>query len=147
MAGNFNLVNTDELFAMLDAHPTTTIRESDLGAMIETVHYYLCMADDTDPEHLNLEGVLKQATGHFDGGYVVSGLVGNGDSFVMRDPHGIRPAYFYKSDEVIVAASERPAIMTAFNVSKDEVHENTTRPRHYSKGNGHFSNPEILPSR
>src|SRR5690606_36234408 len=119
MAGNFNLVNTDELFAELNAHPTTTIRESDLGAMIEMVHYYLCMADDTDPEQLNLEGVLKQATSHFDGGYVCSDLIGNGDSFVMRDPNGIRPAFYYKDDEVIVAASERPAIMTAFNVPLD----------------------------
>lgn len=145
MAGNFNLVNTDELFSMLDAHPTTTIRESDLGAMIETVHYYLSMADDTDPGSLNLEGVLKQATAHFDGGYVCSGLVGNGDSFVMRDAHGIRPAYFYKDDEIIVAASERPAIMTAFNVPLEAVNE--IQPGHaiIVKANGDFSNPQILP--
>lgn len=145
MAGNFNLVNTDELFSMLDAHPTTTIRESDLGAMIETLHYYLSMADDTDPGSLNLEGVLKQATAHFDGGYVCSGLVGNGDSFVMRDAHGIRPAYFYKDDEIIVAASERPAIMTAFNVPLEAVNE--IQPGHaiIVKANGDFSNPQILP--
>lgn len=147
MAGNFNLVNTDELFAMLDAHPTTTIRESDLGAMIETVHYYLGMADDTNPASLNLEGVLKQATSHFDGGYVCSGLVGNGDSFVMRDANGIRPAFFYKDDEIVVAASERPAIMTAFNVPQEEVHE--LQPGHaiIVKGNGSFSNPRILPEK
>src|SRR5690606_32515110 len=54
MAGNFNLINTDELFKMLDAHPTTTIRESDLGAMIETIQYYLCLADETDPGVLNI---------------------------------------------------------------------------------------------
>ncbi len=147
MAGNFNLVNTDELFSMLDAHPTTTIRESDLGAMIETVHYYLSMADDTDPGSLNLEGVLKQAAAHFDGGYVCSGLVGNGDSFVMRDAHGIRPAYFYKDDEIIVAASERPAIMTAFNVPLEAVNE--IQPGHaiIVKANGDFSNPQILPEK
>ncbi len=147
MAGNFNLVNTDELFKILDAHPTTTIRESDLGAMIEMVHYYLCMADDTDPQSLNLEGVLKQATAHFDGGYVCSGLVGNGDSFVMRDAHGIRPAYFYQDDEIIVAASERPAIMTAFNVSKEDVKE--LQPGHaiIVKADGSFSNPRILPEK
>src|SRR5690606_1244520 len=91
MAGNFNLVNTDELFAKLDAHPTTTMRDSDLGAMIEMIHYYLCEADEVHPDNLNLEGVLKQATLHFDGGYVCGGLIGNGDSFVMRDAHGIRP--------------------------------------------------------
>lgn len=147
MAGNFNLVNTDELFALLDAHPTTTIRESDLGAMIEMVHYYLCLADETDPGTLNLEGVLKQAAAHFDGGYVCSGLVGNGDSFVMRDANGIRPAYFYKSDEVIVAASERPAIMTAFNVPKEDVKE--LQPGHaiIVSANGTFSNPQILPEK
>ncbi|RYD57446.1 MAG: amidophosphoribosyltransferase [Sphingobacteriales bacterium] len=147
MAGNFNLVNTDELFAMLDAHPTTTIRESDLGAMIETVHYYLGLADDTNPQNLNVEGVLKQAASHFDGGYVCSGLIGNGDSFVLRDAHGIRPAYFYQDDEVIVAASERPAIMTAFNVTENEVRE--LQPGHaiIVKADGSFSNPRILPEK
>jgi len=147
MAGNFNLVNTDELFAMLQEHPSTTMRESDLGAMIETIHYYLSMADETEPGNLNIEGVLKQATSHFDGGYHFSGLVGNGDSFVMRDPNGIRPAYYYVSDEVIVAASERPAIMTAFNVPLDEVKE--LEPGHaiITKANGTFSNVEILPPR
>jgi amidophosphoribosyltransferase len=147
MAGNFNLVNTDELFDMLDAHPNSTIRESDLGAMIETMHYYLCMADDTDPQNLNLEGVLKQAAAHFDGGFVCSGLVGNGDSFVLRDANGIRPAYFYKNDEIVVVASERPAIMTAFNTQPDEVQE--LKPGHavIVKANGEFSNPRILPEK
>ena len=147
MAGNFNLVNTDELFAMLNEHPTTTVRESDLGAMIETVHYYLCLADETDPENLNLEGVLKQATSHFDGGFVCSGLVGNGDSFVIRDANGIRPAFFYKSDEFIVAASERPAIMTAFNVPQDQVQE--IKPGHaiITKADGTFSHAQILPEK
>ncbi|MEI8279756.1 MAG: amidophosphoribosyltransferase [Bacteroidota bacterium] len=147
MAGNFNLVNTDELFSMLHAHPTTTIRESDLGAMIETVHYYLCMADDTNPGSLNIEGVLKQAVPHFDGGFVCSGLVGNGDSFVIRDAHGIRPAYYYKNDEIVVAASERPAIMTAFNVPQDEVQE--LKPGHaiIVKANGNFTDTQILPEK
>ncbi len=147
MAGNFNLVNTEEIFNTLDAHPTTTIRESDLGAMIEMVHYYLCMADDTNPEKLNLEGVLKQAAAHFDGGFVCGGLVGNGDSFVLRDAHGIRPAYYYQNDEVIVAASERPAIMTAFHAPQNEVHE--LQPGHaiIVKANGTFSNPQILPEK
>ncbi len=147
MAGNFNLVNTDELFSMLDAHPTTTIRESDLGAMIETVHYYLCLADQTDPGSLNLEGVLKQATSHFDGGYVCCGMVGNGASFVMRDANGIRPAYFYRDDEIIVAASERPAIMTAFNVPLEKVQEIKPGYAIITDANGNFSYPQILPDR
>ncbi len=147
MAGNFNLVNTDELFKMLDSHPTTTIRDSDLGAMIETIQYYLCLADETNPEYLDIEGILKQSTSHFDGGYVCGGLVGNGDSFVMRDANGIRPAYYYKDDEIVVAASERPAIMTAFHVPYEEVHE--LEPGHaiIAKADGTFKNTRILPER
>ena len=103
MAGNFNLVNTDELFDKLALHPNNTMRESDLGAMIETIHHYLCEADDANPASLDIEGILKKATVQFDGGYVFSGLVGNGDSFVMRDPNGIRPCYYYQDDEVVVA--------------------------------------------
>jgi amidophosphoribosyltransferase len=147
MAGNFNLVNTDELFRMLDEHPSATMRESDLGAMIETIHYYLCMADDTNPATLNIEGILKQATAHFDGGYVFSGLIGNGDSFVMRDPNGIRPCYYYQNDEIVVAASERAAIMTAFNVAQPDIHK--LEPGHalIVSAKGEFSNVEILAPR
>lgn len=146
MAGNFNLVNTDELFARLGQHPNNTLRESDLGAMIETIHYYLCMADDTNPASLNIEGILKQATAHFDGGYVFCGLIGNGDSFVMRDPNGIRPCYYYQSDEVVVAASERAAIMTTFNVAQADIHK--LQPGHALIVNaaGEVSNTEILPA-
>ncbi len=146
MAGNFNLVNTDELFNMLDAHPTGTMRESDLGAMIETIHYYLCLADDTNPASLNIEGVLKQATAHFDGGYVFSGLIGNGDSFVMRDPNGIRPCYYFANDEVVVAASERAAIMTAFNVTQPEIKKLKPGNAIIVKANGEFKEAEILPA-
>ena len=147
MAGNFNLVNTDELFDMLTQHPTGTLRESDLGAMIETIHYYLCEADSLNPSSLNIEGILKQATTHFDGGFVFSGLIGNGDSFVMRDANGIRPCYYYKSDEVVVAASERAAIMTAFNVTQQEVRK--LEPGHaiIVTGKGEFSDVEILAPR
>ncbi|MBS1776638.1 MAG: amidophosphoribosyltransferase [Bacteroidetes bacterium] len=147
MAGNFNLVNTADMFSLLDAHPTTSIRESDLGAMIEMVYYYLCLADETTPEHLNLEGILKQAASHFEGGYVCGGLIGNGDSFVLRDPNGIRPAYFYQNEEVVVAASERPAIMTAFHVPFEEVKEITPGHALIVKANGTFSDVEILPAR
>ncbi len=147
MAGNFNLVNTDDLFAMLAQHPSGTMRESDLGAMIETIHYYLCMADETNPESLNIEGILKQATIHFDGGYVFSGLIGNGDSFVMRDANGIRPCYYYKNDEVIVAASERAAIMTAFNVTKEEVIKLAPGHAIIISADGDFKDVEILPAR
>ena len=147
MAGNFNLVNTDELFDMLGQHPTGAIRESDLGAIIETIHYYLCQADDLNPASLNIEGILKQATTHFDGGYVFSGLIGNGDSFVMRDANGIRPCHYYKNDEIIVAASERAAIMTAFNVPKEVV--NALKPGHaiIVSAKGEFAEKQILPEK
>ncbi len=147
MAGNFNLVNTDELFDMLDQHPNSTLRQSDLGAMIETIHYYLCQADDVNPAKLNIEGILKQATSHFDGGFVFSGLIGNGDSFVMRDANGIRPCYYYQDDEIVVAASERAAIMTAFNVTQPQVKK--LEPGHalIVSAAGEFSNVEILAPR
>ena len=146
MAGNFNLINTDELFAKLGQHPNNTLRESDLGAMIETVHYHLCKADDSNPAALDIEGILKQATVNFDGGYVFCGLIGNGDSFVMRDPNGIRPCYFYQSDEVVIAASERAAIMTSFNVPQSEIHQ--LQPGHaiIVRADGTLNNVAILPA-
>jgi amidophosphoribosyltransferase len=122
MAGNFNLVNTEELFNNLKS-TTSTSKESDLGAMIETIHEALCEADASNPDQLNLETILKKATINFDGGFVCSGLVGNGDSFVLRDAHGIRPAYYFCNDEIVVAASERPAIMTSFHVPLEEIKE------------------------
>ncbi len=122
MAGNFNLVNTEELFNNLTS-TTSTSKESDLGAMIETIHEALCKADAHNPDQLNLEQILKTAAINFDGGFVCSGLVGNGDSFVLRDAHGIRPAYYFCNDEIVVAASERPAIMTSFHVALDDVKE------------------------
>ncbi len=123
MAGNFNLVNTDELFHKLGETPDETMRTSDLGAMIETVHHFLCLEEEQSPETPDMVAVLRQATSRFDGGYVCGGLIGNGDSFVMRDKHGIRPAYYYMDDEIVIAASERPAIMTSFNVPQDQVKE------------------------
>lgn len=146
MAGNFNLVNTDEI---LDAVKTniTTPAGSDLGAMIETIHHFLCQEDAKDPSQLNVESALKQATALFDGGYVCSGLIGNGDSFVMRDPNGIRPAFFFQNDEIVVVASERPAIMTTFNIPLEEVQE--LKPGHAILVNakGEFKHTEILAPR
>ncbi len=145
MAGNFNLVNTDELFKMLDEHPSQTIRESDLGAMIDTVQHYIKLADEANPEQLDLEGALKKAAAHFDGGFVCGGLVGNGDSFVLRDANGIRPAYYYKDDEIVVVASERPAIMTAFHVPLEDVKELTPGCAVITRANGTFNEVRILP--
>lgn len=123
LAGNFNLVNTDELFGLVNINPGDFQKQSDLAAMMEVVHHFIVREDESNPGSLSLSSVLKKAFKHFDGGYHVSGLLGNGDSFVIRDPHGIRPSYFYISNEVIVAASERAAIRTSFHVGENEVKE------------------------
>lgn len=123
MAGNFNLVNTDELFSRVGATPSPQMRDSDLGAMIETVHHYLCKEEALSPENPDMVKVLKQAASTFDGGFVCGGLVGNGSSFVLRDKNGIRPAYYYQDEEIIVVASERPAIQTTFNLGIEDVKE------------------------
>ncbi len=123
LAGNFNLVNTDELFEMIGMEPGDFQKQSDLAAMMEVLHYYLSEEDTLHPNQADIATVLKKATALFDGGYTIGGLLGNGHSFVMRDAHGIRPAYYYIDDEVIVAASERAAIRTTFNVAENEVQE------------------------
>ena len=123
LAGNFNLVNTDELFALINMDPGVFQKQSDLAAMMEVVHYFLTAEDEKSPNNADIAAVLKKATPLFDGGYTIGGLIGNGHSFVMRDAHGIRPAYYYIDDEVIVAASERASIRTSFNVGENEVKE------------------------
>lgn len=123
LAGNFNLVNTDELYDLLNINPGDFQKQSDLAAMMEVVHHFLCKEDEENPNNADLSKVLRKAVPLFDGGYTIGGLVGNGHSFVMRDAHGIRPAYYYISDEFIVAASERAAIRTTFNVGENEVLE------------------------
>ena len=123
LAGNFNLVNTEELFGLVAIDPGVFQKQSDLAAMMEVLHHFLVKADEAFPGALDIKKVLKKAVPLFDGGFNFCGLVGNGSSFVMRDAHGIRPSYYYVNDEVIVAASERAAIRTAFNVGENEVKE------------------------
>jgi amidophosphoribosyltransferase len=123
LAGNFNLVNSDELFTLIGKEPHHTLRFSDLAAMIELMHTFLCREDEASPEKMDFKKVLKKALPLFDGGFHVAGLTGNGIGFVFRDAHGIRPSYYYINDEVIVAASERAAIRTTFNVGENEVQE------------------------
>ena len=123
LAGNFNLVNTDELFALVDIEPGEFQKQSDLAAMMEVIQHFITKADEISPDDLNVLGALRKATSLFDGGFTVGGLIGNGDSFVFRDANGIRPAYYYISDDVVVAASERAAIRTVFNVGENEVQE------------------------
>jgi amidophosphoribosyltransferase len=123
LAGNFNLVNTDELFAHIKLDPGPFEKESDLAAMMEVIHHFLTLEETINPNKPNIADVLKKAVPLFDGGFTVGGLVGNGHSFILRDANGIRPAYYYIDDEVIVAASERAAIRTTFNVAENEVLE------------------------
>lgn len=123
LAGNFNLVNTDELFEKIGFQPGDFQKQSDLAAMMEVVHHYLVQEDEANPNNADIINVLKKATPLFDGGYTIGGLLGNGHSFILRDAHGIRPAYYYINEEVIVAASERAAIRTTFNVAENEVKE------------------------
>lgn len=123
LAGNFNLVNTEELFGLVNIDPGEFQRQSDLAAMMEVLYHFVVKADEAFPQHMDIIKVLKKAIPLFDGGFNFSGILGNGDGFVMRDAHGIRPSYYYINDDVVVAASERAAIRTAFNVGENEVKE------------------------
>jgi len=147
LAGNFNLMNTKELFHFIHKDELAQIQmDSDLSAMIETIHYYLREEETKSPENINWQEVLSKATNLFDGGFVAEGLCGNGDSFVMRDKHGIRPAYYYIDDEVIAAASERPVLMTAFKTTSDQIVELPAGHALIVKANGHYSIEKILPT-
>jgi amidophosphoribosyltransferase len=123
LAGNFNLVNTDELFGLVNIDPGEFQKQSDLAAMMEVIYHFLVKEDEVHPEQTGIKKILKKALPLFDGGFHVGGVTGNGVGFVFRDAHGIRPSYYYYNDEVIVAASERAAIRTAFNVGENEVKE------------------------
>ena len=141
MAGNFNMTNVDELFdnlVQLGQHPkemadTVTVMEkighflddavAKLYKQIKKEGYNKQEASPLIAERLKVTKILRRAAKNFDGGYAMAGLLGHGDAFVLRDPAGIRPAYYYQDDEVAVVASERPAIQTVFNVSYDDVHE------------------------
>ena len=123
LAGNFNLVNTDELFDLINIEPGEFQKQSDLAAMMEVIHHFLMKGDEQSPGDMDVLDVLRKAVPLFDGGFTVGGLLGNGDSFVFRDAYGIRPAYYYINEDVIVAASERAAIRTVFNVGENEVKE------------------------
>ena len=141
MAGNFNMTNVDELFQELVALGQYPKEKSDTVTVLEKIGHFL---DDevqrlhtwykpdghSNPdinqfifESLDLQRLLRRATKKFDGGYVLGGLIGHGDAFLIRDPNGIRPAYWYMDDEIVVGASERPAIQSVFNVRYAQVKE------------------------
>jgi amidophosphoribosyltransferase len=123
LAGNFNLVNTEELFNLVNIDPGEFQKQSDLAAMMEVIHHFLVKEDALVNERPDIKTVLQKSAKLFDGGYHVGGLIGNGFSFVLRDANGIRPSYYYIHDDFIVAASERAAIRTTFNVGENEVLE------------------------
>lgn len=144
IAGNFNLVNTEELFGLVNIEPGEFQRQSDLAAMMDVLYHFLVKADEAFPGELDIVKVLKNTIPLFDGGFNFSGLLGNGDAFVTRDAHGIRPSYYYIDDEVVVAASERAAIRTAFNVGQDEVKELMPGTALVVKADGKISIEQII---
>jgi len=141
LAGNFNMTNTSELFEELiktGQHPraytdTFTILEK-VGHLLDVENEKLYKKYKNEgfsnfeishliEKNLDIFGILSNASKNWDGGYTISGLIGHGDAFVMRDPWGIRPAFYYQDDEICVVASERPVIQTALDVKKDQIKE------------------------
>ncbi len=146
LAGNFNLVNTEELFALINRVPGDFEKQSDLAAMMEVLYHFLVKADEANPGNPDIVDMLRKAVPLFDGGFHVAGITGNGDAFAVRDAHGIRPSYYYVNDEIIVAASERAAIRTAFNLEENEVKELMPGMALIAKADGSYSIEEIVPA-
>lgn len=157
VAGNFNLTNVDELFDVLleiGQHPK---EKSDTVTVLEKIGHFLDVENEElyalfnsgnlnnheiyakIANEINIERILKRASEDWDGGYAMAGLFGHGDAFVLRDPSGIRPAFWYEDDEICVVASERPVIQTAFNLKVEEIHE--LKPGHalIIKKDGHVN--------
>ena len=147
LAGNFNLVNTEELFDLVDIKPGPFQCESDLAAMMDVIHHFQVKADEEAPGQMDITSVLKQSAPLFDGGFHFAGITGNGDAFAMRDAHGIRPSYYYINEEVIVVASERAAIRTAFNLEENEVQELMPGMALIIKADGSFQLEQIIPAK
>ena len=162
LAGNFNMTNVKSLFKNLveiGQHPkeytdTITIMEkighflddtvSKLYKKLKKEGYTKMECSPLIAERLNLKKILTKAAKNWDGGYAMAGLLGHGDSFVLRDPSGIRPAYYYMDDEVVVVASERPVIQTAFGVGFNDVHELPPGCAIITKKSGETSIDQIL---
>ncbi len=124
LAGNFNLVNTKELFHFVQKDALAKAQtDSDLSAMMEVIHYFLREEEKKKRTEIDWKEVLSKACEMFDGGFVAEGICGNGDAFVLRDKHGIRPAYYYIDEEVVAVASERPVLMTAFKTTSENIVE------------------------
>jgi len=156
IAGNFNLTNVNELFEKLVEIGQHPIETSDTVTILEKIGRYI---DDENEElyreyrrkgytkkeispliaeNIDIQKILIQASQSWDGGYVIAGMLGHGDSFVLRDPQGIRPAFYYYDDEVVVVASERPVIQTVFNVKIEHIKEIKPGNALIIKKDGHF---------
>ncbi|MFN3530739.1 MAG: class II glutamine amidotransferase [Bacteroidia bacterium] len=162
VAGNFNMTNVEELFNQLVALGQHPKEKADTVTVMEKIGHFLDEENDELVARYRNEGldklgiqeriaheidivrILKRASKYWDGGYAMAGLLGHGDAFVLRDPNGIRPAYFYEDEEVCVVASERTAILTAFNVPVESINE--IKPGHalIIRKNGQLSMDEIL---
>jgi amidophosphoribosyltransferase len=160
LAGNFNMTNVDELFEKLVGLGQSPKEKADTVTILEKIGHFLDKENaqlydkakqmglskperaQYQEEHLNIPEILRRASKRWDGGYAMVGMIGQGDSFVLRDPHGIRPAYYYFNDEVAVVASERPVIQTAFDASFDSVHELPAGHAFWVKANAEV---EIVP--
>jgi len=165
LAGNFNMTNTDELFKSLLAIGQTPKDISDTVTVLENVGHFLDEENESlfrkfkragytkqeiSPlieENLNVGDILRKASKHWDGGYVITGMIGHGDAFVLRDPWGIRPAFYYENDDIVVSASERPVIQTALNVSYENVKEIPPGKALIIKKNGKTSFEQIRKKR
>ena len=164
MAGNFNLTNIEEIFNHLLEIGQNPIDFSDTITVLENVGHFL--DDEVErlyrfykekgyskreispiiEDELDVAGVLRSAAKRWDGGYVMAGMLGHGDAFVLRDPAGIRPAFWYADDEVVVVASERPVIQTVFDIRTDKVNELDPGKAMIIKASGEWSLQEVLPA-
>jgi amidophosphoribosyltransferase len=165
VAGNFNMTNSKQLLeelVELGQHPkeftdTVTVMEKighfleeEVSSLYQQAKIKGFNKKDASPfieQHLDLQNVLKRSAKNWDGGYALAGLVGHGDAFVLRDPNGIRPTYFYEDEEVVVVASERPVIQTVFNVKIEDVQELERGHALIIKKNGKTSIEEVLAPR
>ncbi len=165
LAGNFNLTNVDELFDELVELGQYPKEKSDTVTVLEKIGHFLddevqrlhdwFKPEDYSSEEINklifenldIQRLLRRSSKKFDGGYVMAGLIGHGDAFVMRDPSGIRPAFYYANDEIVVVASERPAIQTAVDVHFSKVKELTPGHALIIKCNGKVSEEPFIEQR
>lgn len=163
VAGNFNLTNVDELFQQLVDLGQYPKEMADTVTVMEKIGHFLDRENDRlfriykdqgysnlqithqIAKNMNIGDILRNSADKWDGGYAMAGLVGHGDAFVLRDPNGIRPAYWYEDDEVVVVASERPVIQTAFTVRYDQVHELTPGHAIIIRKDNRIYTEEIIP--